>query len=109
MPRQVVLNLHLVQLIAVIIRQCVPLLVGFLLLHIREVHHRLTQLHILVEPRHLQLLQVILCLTHDVRNPLGTARTARPEGNNHIFSRHEDGRLPTQARVLVHLLEGRAR
>ena len=72
--RQVVVDLNLVDLIAVVVRQRVALLISFLLLNICVHLRRLTQLDVSVEPSHLQFLQVVLGLAHHVRHTLCRTR-----------------------------------
>ena len=106
--RQVIVRMNFKQLIAVIVRQAVALLFRFLLLYVREDMNRIAKLHFLIEPGDLQLLNLVLGLTHHMRYPLCVVDGRCSIGHHHVFCGEEDGYLPTQRRVVIDLLKRRA-
>jgi len=63
-------SVDLIDSVAVIISQRVPAVLRFFLFYVGVKRFRFSKVNISVEPTSLQLLQIVLCLTHNVRNTL---------------------------------------
>ena len=70
---------------------------------------RLTQHHIPIEARDLQLANLVLGLLHPVRVARGRHEVRGAVGHDEVLSRDEQGDRALQRRVVVHLLQGAAR
>ena len=105
---EVKIDVHLQHTVAIILECRHAHLLGLLLLDVVELMRRITQVHVHIEPSFLQLGDLILCLTHHVRDPLGTLQTGCTVGHNDVFCGDEHRNLTANARVVVDLLERRA-
>ena len=102
-------GMNLIQRVAVILCEGVSALLGFLLLNVGVEHHWLPEVYIYVEPISLQGFQLILGLAHDVGYTFSTLDVGRTVWHDDIFGWQVYGRLTTEGRVCVDLLERRAR
>ena len=102
---QVVVQVHLNDLEPVVRGRAEALLLRFLFLHIVQRPHGVAQVHILVEPRHLQLTQFILGLAHPVRHTLGTVKGSSSVRHHDVLGRDIHRHLPVHVGVEVDLLE----
>ena len=88
--------MNLKNLIALVVSQRVALAFRFLLLHVSVDRFWIRQLYVAVEPCHLQLADVVLGLTHDVRDTLGGLGARRSIRNNNILCRDVHRHLTAQ-------------
>ena len=104
-PGQVIFNLRLKQLVAVVFSQGIPLIFGLFLLNVGEERHRLPQVHVAVEATDLQALQVVLALAQHMGRALCVTHAAAAPRQDHIFCRDKHGHLTVLASVEVDLFE----
>ena len=104
-PGHVVVHADFQNLVAVVVRQGKPLVFCFALLDVRVERDGLAQVHVAVEASHLQLLDVVLGLAHDVCHALRSTRTRCAVRDDEVFGRDKHCSLATDARVEIHLLE----
>ena len=106
---EVKVHVHLKQLKAVVRGGAEAHLLGNLLLNLVERVLRCAQVNVAVEPRHLQLAQLVLGLAHHVGNPWSRLQVTRAVWHYDVFSRDKVRHLTVHAGVEVHLLERIAR
>ena len=109
MPGQVQIDMHLKDAIAVVLDRRHASLLGLLLLNVVQLIRGVAQVHVHVEPSLNQLGHLVLGLTHDVRDPLGSLQVTRAVGHNDVFSGDKHRHLASLAWVVVDLLERTAR
>ena len=102
-------GVYLINSVAVVVGKRVAPLFRFLLFDVCVVRFWLVEVYITVESSGLQLLQLVLCLTHDVRNALCRLDIRRTVGYNHVLSRDVNSSLTAQIRVKIDLFERRTR
>ena len=99
------IHMHLKDLIAVIDRRGEALLGGLLLLNLVQNANRLTKINVSVEASMLQFTQVVLGLTHAVRNTLSGLKALGTVWDYDVLSRNKHRRLALKRRVIIDFLE----
>ena len=107
-PRQVVVNTDLIQLIALVVAQCISLVFGLFLFNVTMESNRFAKINIAVKASDLQLTNIVFGLAHVVRNALSSPCVWCAIRNDDVFGRNKYGSLTAKAWVKVDFLKSRA-